>query len=212
MRRLRGRDELDSLPLSHHFASVALDGLAGIGGDERGGVGIRAVQKHLDAGRAAALHVASKAGEHAHHAVYLAAIQQFLHLGFADGSCCDDEAARTFEFRKQLAALRRAVLVHPSDARGVDVQVHREPVNEQLNQGRQEQHGARARVTQSLYEFLPDHSPQPLPHDDFLLMPPSAVTCGLRNRIFRLRRRPATGSRTTTALAQLLSERFLSPC
>ena len=56
------------------------------------------------------------------------------------------------------------VLIHPGDAGGVDVQVHGEAENQQLNQRRQEQHAAHARLAQGLNEFLANDASKPLSH------------------------------------------------
>ena len=56
-----------------------------------------------------------EAGQHAHHGVHLAAIHHASAWRARPGGSGQDEAAGAFEFGQQLAALRRAVLIHPRD-------------------------------------------------------------------------------------------------
>ena len=108
----------------------------------------------------------AKPGQHAHHGLHLAAIEQRLDIVFTLRRGGDLKAAGSLESGQQIAALRRAVQIHPGDADVIHIQVDRVAEDDQLNQRRQEQQHAHARLPQRLPEFLAHDDPDPCPHTE----------------------------------------------
>jgi len=92
------------------------------------------------------------------------AIHTVLHFGLARRRCSNDEPAGSEKVRKQLAALRTLILIHPGDAGGIHVQVGRVAENQELDQRRKDQHAAHTRIAKRLQEFLADHGAETLSH------------------------------------------------
>ena len=87
-----------------------------------------------------------------------------MHFAIVRGRGQNAEPAGTLESRQQFPALGSVVLIHPSHVGVLDVQIHRVAEDQQLNDGRQEQHGPHARLAKSLPKFLANDFYQPFFH------------------------------------------------
>src|SRR5581483_2788353 len=136
----------------------------GVARDEGRGVGVRAVDQDLNFGGTAAQDVALEAGEDAHDGLGFAAVEGALHVLLAGGLDDDVEPAGALEAGAQLARKRGAVHIHPGDAGVVDVEIDGEAEDQQLDEGREEEEDAHARLAQGLDEFLTQDDSNALPH------------------------------------------------
>jgi len=140
------------------------DDAGGVSGNQGRGVGIGAIQQHLNFGGLAAGQIAREIGEHANHGVGVAVVENALYLLLAARLGHHLEAAGAFETRQQRAAFGRAVAVHPGDFGVVHVERHGVAEDDELEERRNEEQAAHARIAEQLDELFAENDANSLPH------------------------------------------------
>src|SRR5207253_7910807 len=134
---LRGRETSASL-LLHQASAVAADNRRGVSGQNRRCVGVRSVHQDLDGSSAASLDVAGKSRQDVHDDVRLSSVEQFLNFSIIEWHGDQLKSPRTLKSGQKLTALRRIIAVEPHHPAVLDIQVHRVPEDQELDQGRKE--------------------------------------------------------------------------